>query len=102
MDEFAQDGIRCLEKYKEKGLTPKDATQQCQSVDHNEASVEAGLSLGIVMIEAVPCDGIPTCWKRPGQTLAPDESFCDNDWLAFWIPGGRPALNLNENPWLKC
>ena len=94
LDEFAQDGIRCLEKYKEKGLTPKDATFKCQSIYHNEASVAAKDSLGIVMIEAVPCDGKPTCWKRPDQTLAPDESFCDNDCLTIWVPGGRPDLNL--------
>ena len=77
----------CFEKYKEKEFTPKDATYQCQSVHHNEVTVKANLSLGIVMIEAVPCDGNPTCWKRPGQTLAPDESYCDNDLLTFWVPG---------------
>merc|ERR1719507_762437 len=83
---IAQDEFGCFEKYKEKGLTSKDATHQCQSVHHNEASVKANLSLGIVMIEAVRCDGIPTCWKSPDQTLAPDESFCDNDWLTIWVP----------------
>ena len=93
---IAQDEFGCLGEYKEKGLTPKDATQQCQSIHHNEESVKAKLSLGIVMIEAVPCDGIPTCWKRPDQTLAPDESFCDYKLLTFWVPGGRPDLNLNE------
>ena len=84
---IAKDEFDCFEKYKEKGFTPKDATYQCQSVHHNEATVEAKLSLGIVMIEAVPCDENPTCWKRPGQTLAPDESFCDIDLLTFWVPG---------------
>merc|ERR1719507_1709808 len=84
--DIAQDEFGCFEKYKEKGLTSKDATHQCQSVHHNEESVKANLSLGIVMIEAVPCDGIPTCWKRTDQTLAPDESFCDNDWLTIWVP----------------
>ena len=54
--DIAQDEFDCFEKYKEKGLTPKDATYKCQSVHHNEASVEANLSLGIAMIEAVPCD----------------------------------------------
>ena len=99
---IAWDEFGCFEKYKEKGLTPKDATQPCQSIHRNDASVEAGLPMGIVMIEAMPCDGIPTCWKRTNQTLAPDESFCDNDWLTTWIPGGRPDLNLNGSPWLKC
>ena len=76
-----EDEVDCFEEYKEKGLTPKDATQQCQSIDHNEESVKANLSLAIVMIEAVPCDGNPTCWKNA------DESFCDNDLLTIWIPG---------------
>ena len=87
------DEFGCLGEYKERGLTPKDATQPCQSIHHNEESVKEGLSLGIVMIKAVPCDGIPTCWKRTNQTLAPDESFCDNDWLTIWVPGRRPDLN---------
>lgn len=99
--DIAQDEFGCLGEHKKKGLTPKDATQLCQSIYHNKASVEAGLSLGIVMIEAVPCDGNPTCWRRPDQTLAPDESFCDNDFITTWIPGGKPDLNLNGNPWLE-
>ena len=102
-DGIAWDEFDCFNEYKEKGLTHKDATYRCQSVLHNEVSVKANLSLGIVMIEAVPCDGNPTCWKRPEvlvssssksllakQTLAPDERFCDNDLLTFWVPGGRP------------
>ena len=89
---IAQDEFGCLEEYKNKGLTPKDATQLCQSVHHNEESVKANLSLGIVMIEAVPCDGNPTCWKPANQILAPDESFCDNDFLTKWVPGERYDL----------
>ena len=87
---IAWDEFGCLKEYKKKGLTPKDATYQCQSVHHNEESVKANLSLGIVMIEAVPCDGNPTCWKRPEETLAPDERFCDNDLLTIWVPGKNP------------
>ena len=83
---IAQDEFGCFEIYKEKGLTPKGATQQCQSVHHNEESVKANLSLAIVMIEAVPCDGNPTCWKNV------DESFCDNDLLTIWIPGRNSFL----------
>ena len=86
--DIAQDEFDCLEEYKKKRLTPEDATQLCQSVHHNEASVEANLSLGIVMIEAVPCDGNPTCW-RSDHTLAPDETFCDNELLTTWVPGGH-------------
>ena len=92
---IAQDEFDCFGEYKKRGFTPKGATHRCQSVYHNEASVADNLSLGIVMIEAVPCDGNPTCWKRPDQTLAPDERFCDDDLLTFWVPGGRPDSNLN-------
>ena len=88
-DGIAEDEFDCLDEYKEKGLTPKDATKLCQSVHHNDASVEAKLSLGIVMIEAVPCDGKPTCWKRPTEALAPDESFCNSDLLTVWVPGEK-------------
>ena len=99
-DEFAQDGISCLQKYKEKGLIPKDATIPCQSIQHNEASVEANFSSGIVMIEAVPCDGKPTCWKKPNQKLPPDESFCDNDLLNIWVPGKihQMFISFSETP----
>ena len=79
----ALDESDCFEKYKKKGLIPKDATQRCQSIHHNEVSVAANLSLGIVMIEAVPCDGNPTCWKKA------DELLCDNDLLTIWGPGGN-------------
>ena len=87
---IAQDEFGCLVEYKEKGLAPIDATIQCQSVHHNEESVADNDSLGIVMIEAVPCDGKPTCWKKLNQSLAPDETFCDNDLLTIWVPGGIP------------
>ena len=83
---IAWDEFECFEKYKEKKLTPKDATFKCQSIDHNEETT-AGLSLGIVMIEAVPCDGIPTCWRQGNETVAPDENFCDNELLTLWVPG---------------
>ena len=42
--------------------------------------------MGIVMIEAVPCDGIFTCWKG-NETLAADEKSCDNELLTLWVPG---------------
>lgn len=80
---IAEDEFDCFAEYKEKGLTSKDATHQCQSVHHNEDSVAANLSVGIVMIEAVPCDRNPTCWKNA------DESFCDNDWITIWAPGEK-------------
>ena len=93
---IAWDEYGCLEKYKEKGLTPKDATIECQSVYHNEETAAANLSLGIVMIEAVPCDKIPTCWKKGNETLSPDENLCDNELLTLWVPGKRIRFH-NKN-----
>ena len=87
---IAQDEFDCFDEYKKRGFTPKGATHRCQSIYHNEESVAENLSLGIVMIEAVPCDGNPTCWKRADQTLALDERFCDNDLLTIWVPGRNP------------
>ena len=80
-ENIAEDERDCLETYKEKELFPTDATHLCQSVHHNEDSVAANHSLGIVMVKAVPCDGISTCWNES------DESLCDNDWLTKGIPG---------------
>ena len=83
---IAEDEVDCLDTYKEKNLIPKEATYPCQSVHHNEDSVAANQSLGIVMVKAVPCDGISTCWNEW------DESLCDNDWLTKWIPGRTSVL----------
>ena len=78
---IAEDELDCLGMYREKRLFPKEATYLCQSVHHNEDSVAANQSLGIVMVKAVPCGGVSTCWKSW------DESLCDNEWLTKWIPG---------------
>ena len=83
---IAEDELDCLGMYREKRLFPKEATYLCQSVHHNEDSVAANQSLGIVMVKAVPCDGISTCWNEW------DESLCDNDWLTKWIPGRTIVL----------
>ena len=85
--DVAWDEFNCFDRYKERRLTPKDATFKCQSVNHNDESKASNLSLGIVMIEAIRCDGNPTCWKKPGEDLAPDETFCDNDLLTKVVPG---------------
>ena len=79
---IAEDERDCLDTYN----FPKEATNLCQSVHHNEDSVAANDSLGIVMVKAVPCDGISTCWNES------DEILCDNDWLTKWIPGRTIVL----------
>ena len=91
--EIALDEYECSGKYKDKGLTSKDATFKCQSPLHNKETLDAGFSLGIVMIEAVPFDGIPTSWKGTNGILAPDQRFCDNELLTIWVPGEN-SLNF--------
>ena len=39
------------------------ATFRCQSPHHNEDTVNAKLSRGVVWIKAVPQDGIAECWN---------------------------------------
>ena len=97
---IAYDEFNCLESYNKKKLSTKEATYLCQSIYHNEDSVAANHSLGIVMIKAVPCDGIATCWK------AWDESLCDSDFLTKWIPGTfvlsfSPHTKLAQLPLIK-
>ena len=80
-DVIAEDEVNCFDDYLKKGLVLEGATHQCQSVHHNEDTVKANLSLGIVWVWAVPCDQTSTCWKRT------DENFCDNYLLTIVIPG---------------
>ena len=54
-------------KKKAKLLKKKKATFRCQSPHHNEDTVKAGLSRGVVWIMAVPQDGIPECWKNEDE-----------------------------------
>ena len=70
----------CAEKYKEKGLFKKEATFRCQSPHHNEDSVKANLSRGVVWIKAVPQDGIKECWKDQDEDPTPP-------YLAYGLPG---------------
>ena len=83
-----EDEKRCAEKYKEKGLFKKEATFRCQSPHHNEDSVKANLSRGVVWIKAVPQDGIKECWK--GQDEDPTPSY-----LAYGLPGSIRLSNTN-------
>ena len=77
--EIALDEYECFGKYKDKGLTSKDATFKCQSPLHNKETLDA--------------DGIPTSWKGTNGILAPDQRFCDNELLTIWVPGEN-SLNF--------
>ena len=59
----AEDELDCEQEYKKKGLVSKKATFRCQSLHHNDESVRASLSTGVVWIMSVPLDGITECWR---------------------------------------
>ena len=67
-DKTAKDELDCYEEYKENGLIPKEATFRCQSPHHNEDTVKANLSSGVVYIKAVLQDGVPECWKNEDES----------------------------------
>ena len=75
----AKDELDC--DYRKKGLIPKKATFRCQSPHHNEDSVKANRSRGIVYIHAVLQDGNSECWK--GE----DEIERSTNWVSYYLPG---------------
>ena len=70
-----EDWNRCGERYNFR----KGATFICQSPHHNEDTVKAGLSRGVVWIKAVPEDGIPECWNNADEQT--------NLFLTYVLPG---------------
>ena len=66
-------------KKKAKLLKKKKNTFRCQSPQHNEDTVKAGLSRGVVWIKAVPEDGIPECWNNADEQT--------NLFLTYVLPG---------------
>ena len=73
-----EDEVKCSEKYKEK--FKKGAMFPCQSLLHNDDTVKAKLSRGVVRIKAVAQDGIPECWNNE------DELPTDRN-VTYGIPG---------------
>ena len=67
---------RCAESYNFK----KEATFSCQSLQHNEDTVKANLSRGIVWIKAVPQDGHSECGHNADEQ--PTDPF-----KIYGIPG---------------
>ena len=76
-----EDETKCAEskKYKEE-IKREVATFPCQSLLHNEDTVKANLSRGVVWIKAVPQDGIPECWND-------EDELPTNKYKAYGIPG---------------
>ena len=70
-----EDWNKCAGRYKFK----RGATFRCQSPHHNEETVKANLSRGVVWIKAVPQDGIPECWNNADEQT--------NLYLTFVTPG---------------
>ena len=77
----AEDERDCDEEYKKKGLVPKKANFPCQSLHHNEESVKANLSRGVVYIRAVLQDDNTECWN------AEDEKERPTKWVSYYFPG---------------
>ena len=70
-----EDWNKCAERYKFK----RGATFRCQSPHHNEDTVKANLSRGVVWIKAVPQDAIPECWNDADEQT--------NLYLTYVTPG---------------
>ena len=75
----AEDELDC--DYKKKRLVPKQATLQCQSRYHNDDSVKANLSRGVVHIRAGLKDGNSECWNGRDEIEIPTE------WVSYYLPG---------------
>ena len=76
----------CYEEYRRKKLISRQATFRCQSPHHNEDSVKANLSRGVVWIKAVLNDGNPECWNNE------DELERSTEWVSYYLPG-LPAFH---------
>ena len=91
-----EDWNKCAGRYNFK----KGATFHCQSLHHNEDTVKANLSRGIVWIKAVPQDSIPECWNNADEET--------NLYFTYGIPGNikkkiskLPSYNMpyNDSEW---
>ena len=91
-DETSEDELDCYEEYQRKKLIPRQATFRCQSPHHNEDSVKANLSIGVVWIKAVPHDGIKECWKDQDEDPTPL-------YLAYGLPG---CIQLSKKQFLSA
>ena len=79
-DKTSEDELDCDDEYRRNKLIPRQATFRCQSPHHNDESVKANLSRGVVWIKAVPQDGIKECWKDQDEDPTPP-------YLAYGLPG---------------
>ena len=75
-----EDETKCAESEKYKKEFKKEAMFRCQSLLHNEDTVKANLSRGVVWIKAVPQDGIPVCWNN-------EDELPTNPYVTYGISG---------------
>ena len=80
-DKTSEDELDCYEEYWRKKLFSRQATFRCQSPHHNEDSVKANLSRGVVYIHAVLQDNNTECWN------AEDEKERPTEWVSYYFPG---------------
>ena len=80
-DRTAEDELDCDEEYRRKKFFSGQASYRCQSPHHNEDSVNANLSRGVVWIKAVLNDDNPECWKDL------DELERSTEWVSYYFPG---------------
>ena len=85
-DKTAEDERDCDEEYRKKKFFSRQATFRCQSPRHNEDSVKANLSRGVVWVKAVLNDGNPECWNNE------DELERSTEWVSYYLPG-LPAFH---------
>ena len=88
-DKTSEDELDCYEEYLRKKLISRQATFRCQSPHHNEDSVKANLSRGVVWIKAVPQDGVSECWKGVDEEPAP--------WYFKYIAPGKTETHFYFN-----
>ena len=90
--DVAADEFDCDEEYKKKGLVPKKGTFCCQSLHHNEESVRANLTKGVVYIRAVLQDNNTECWNEVDEIERPTE------WVSYYFPGiDLPEVRKSKN-----
>ena len=80
-DGVAEDEADCFDDYLKKELFPPEATLRCQSPHHNEDSVKANLSRGVVWTRAILNDDKTECWNNE------DEVDRSTEWISYYLPG---------------
>ena len=80
-DKTSQDELDCDDEYQRKKLISRQATFRCQSPHHNEDSVKANLSRGVVWTRAILNDDKTECWNNE------DEVDRSSEWISYYLPG---------------